>query len=648
MASPFLGLNIGGNALNAFQSSVDTIANNMANVNTKGYTRQETQLESTLAIRVYSRYGSVGTGVQATSVEQIRNQFYDDKFWANNANTGYYDKELYYLEQIQEVMKDDSTQTGFATLFSRLFNNLETLKTNAADPSVRNQFIHQAQNFCTYFNMISNSLSTIQEDCNEEIKNTVEEINNIARKISVLNREINTIEVRGGTANELRDKRALLLDRLSEICKLDTREYKIPNINGGYLGGTNFTVMIDGNVLVDGNDYWELECVALEESQNQTDIDGLYTVQWKDTGTRFINNSESVWGSLNALFMVRDGNNADNLRGMVEEVTVGEGSTITMSQATIKNLNKLAIPEKGELLINNKYYPYNGWSANLNEDGTIRDYTFYLKEELSDNAEDLLTGEKVGCGKSVNSMGIPYYQSQINEFIRTFTELFNEIEESGQTLDGEPMGSFFNFENRMGDNFEFERSSIMRKRLEKLQRQQAIENGELEVEEDFEEEEFEGEEEEDAESYLSIRSWDDSYYKLTASGMCVNATSLRDPNYFATTANIVDGTDAYELAEKLAELQSNVVMFRGDKANTFLETLLSDVAVDTGKVETNQTNFNNVASSLQNMRTSYSGVDEDEEAMNLIKFQNSYNLAAKVISVMDEMYNKLINDTGMV
>ena len=182
MASPFLGLNIGGNALNAFQSSVDTIANNMANVNTKGYTRQETQLESTLAIRVYSRYGSVGTGVQATSVEQIRNQFYDDKFWANNANTGYYDKELYYLEQIQEVMKDDSTQTGFATLFSRLFNNLETLKTNAADPSVRNQFIHQAQNFCTYFNMISNSLSTIQEDCNEEIKNTVEEINEMLKE----------------------------------------------------------------------------------------------------------------------------------------------------------------------------------------------------------------------------------------------------------------------------------------------------------------------------------------------------------------------------------------------------------------------------------------------------------------------------------
>ncbi|MFR5241800.1 MAG: flagellar basal body rod C-terminal domain-containing protein [Roseburia sp.] len=51
---------------------------------------------------------------------------------------------------------------------------------------------------------------------------------------------------------------------------------------------------------------------------------------------------------------------------------------------------------------------------------------------------------------------------------------------------------------------------------------------------------------------------------------------------------------------------------------------------------------------MATQRTSVSGVDEDEEAMNLIKFQNAYNLASKVISVMSEMYDKLINETGVV
>ena len=50
---------------------------------------------------------------------------------------------------------------------------------------------------------------------------------------------------------------------------------------------------------------------------------------------------------------------------------------------------------------------------------------------------------------------------------------------------------------------------------------------------------------------------------------------------------------------------------------------------------------------ISNQRMSVSGVDEDEEALNLVKFQNAYNLSSKVISVMNEIYNKLINETGV-
>jgi flagellar hook-associated protein 1 FlgK len=110
---------------------------------------------------------------------------------------------------------------------------------------------------------------------------------------------------------------------------------------------------------------------------------------------------------------------------------------------------------------------------------------------------------------------------------------------------------------------------------------------------------------------------------------------------------VINGADNSELVDKLMKLQDDVEIFRGDSASSFLETLLSDVTVDTQKAEIFQKNYSNLEASIGNQRTSVSGVDEDEEALNLIKFQNAYNMASKIISVMSEMYNKLINETGV-
>ena len=88
-------------------------------------------------------------------------------------------------------------------------------------------------------------------------------------------------------------------------------------------------------------------------------------------------------------------------------------------------------------------------------------------------------------------------------------------------------------------------------------------------------------------------------------------------------------------------------MFRGDNASAFLETLLSDIAVDTEKTEVFYNNYYNMETVITNQRMSISGVDEDEEALNLVKYQNAYNLNSKVISVMSEIYDKLINETGV-
>ncbi|MCI5856493.1 MAG: flagellar hook-associated protein FlgK [Agathobacter sp.] len=627
MPSTFMGLNIAASGLSAFQTAVSTTANNISNAQTPGYSRQSTTLQATQALRMTARYGSIGTGVAATKITQERDLFYDARYWNNNSSLGLYESKLYYLDQIQGYFKDDNTQTGYTTLFNRMFNNLEgMIGEGAEDKSVRNQFINSAQNLCTYFNSLSDSLSTLQADVNEEIKTTVTNVNAISKKIALLNEKINNVEVRGGYANELRDERANLLDELSKIASVDTREVEIINTYGDNLGGTNFTVTINGQVLVDGSDYRTLDCVSQDYRNNQNDIDGLYSIVWSDTGMNFAVTTDTAGGSLKALFQMRDGNNNEALSGTITGVGTEQRTnqytgaqetvrTITMTPASAKNLASLDIATRGQINVGNKSYTYDGWEAVADEDGNLIEFKYYLTGELNAVEEQNLTGKDAACGQAVEGMGIPYYQEQINEFLRTFAEMFNDIEKSGQTLDGEKMGAFFVASN-------------------------IVTGGEYDMS-DWKPELANGQ------TTYTISSSSSSYYMMTGSTMKVNAKSLLDPGYFSTTVDVTNGSAAYDLITKLKGLQDDVDMFRGDSAGAFLETLLSDVSVDTQEVDVFCKTYTSLEASINNLRTSVSGVDEDEEGIALIKFQNAYNMASKVISVMSQMYDKLINETGV-
>ena len=94
-------------------------------------------------------------------------------------------------------------------------------------------------------------------------------------------------------------------------------------------------------------------------------------------------------------------------------------------------------------------------------------------------------------------------------------------------------------------------------------------------------------------------------------------------------------------------LKSDTEMYRGGGADDFLQCMISDISVDTQKATIFQKNYSNISSAIEKQRMSISGVDNDEEALDLVKFQNAYNMNSKIISVMAEMIDKLINETGV-
>lgn len=603
MPSTFFGLNIAASGLNAFQAAVNTTANNIANVNTEGYTRQVANRAQSESLRVYQRYGTTGSGVTTTSITQIRDEYYDVKYWQNNSSLGLYEKKLYYMNQIEDYFIDDGKQ-GFSTILDEMFNRLDYLSDAAGDRDRRISFISSCQNLSDYFASVAEGLARIQNDANLEVMSTVRNINAIAEKISLVNDQINTIEMQGGYANELRDERALLIDELSAIVPVETKEIQVMNTNDEYyVGCTEFTVKINGQTLVDTRNYRTLECTTRDYKVNQSDIDGLYDIVWSDTGNDFNVYSRFMTGSLKALIDIRDGNNEENFTGTVDSIS---GLSIVVKDASQKSVGEMTMPEEGVITIQNKNFEYTGFEVTFDANGKPT-YTFTLREPAGDGA-DQLTGRRAEIGKSIDYMGVPYYNAQMNEFIRAFSANFNDIQMKGQDLNGDPMGAFF------------------------LARD-VVNGGQWDLAK--------------SDTYTTISSSKASYYKMTAASFEVAKASIKDPSLFSTTANIVEGVDKFELIDEMMPLKDQKILYRGSGSSKFIQCMLSDISVDTEEAKLFYQNHQNISLTITNQRLSISGVDEDEEALDLVKFQNAYNLASKMISTMAEMYDQLILNTAV-
>ncbi len=95
MPSQFFGLNIAYTGLLASNAAMNTTANNIANVQTEGYSRQRVTQQAANALRTFQTYGCAGAGVETLAIELVRDEFYDGRYWDNNAKVGEYSQKQY-------------------------------------------------------------------------------------------------------------------------------------------------------------------------------------------------------------------------------------------------------------------------------------------------------------------------------------------------------------------------------------------------------------------------------------------------------------------------------------------------------------------------------------------------------------------------
>lgn len=630
MPSQFFGLTIGYSGLLAANAALNTTGNNISNVETDGYSRQKVNQSAADALRVFTTYGCAGAGVEVLAIERIRDEFYDVKYWNNNTNTGEYSMKAYYMKQIEDYFADNSTIEGFKTIFDRMMSALAEVQKQSGSDSTKAQFIGSASSLCDYFNSMAANMEQVQKDVNQEIKLKIDEINSIATEIATLNKQINTIELDGKAhANELRDARTKLLDELSAIVDVEVTETPIVDATNPdrYTGANRLIVRIaGGQTLVDTGDYRSLECVARkpEEKVNQSDIDGIYDVYWVanrltgDLGDQFNLYNGAMGGELRGLVQMRDGNNGENFQGTVNNIqTVVDGGktyknvTVKVTKDYLLDMNKLTLSDTGgKINLGNQVFYFTKWEYNAQN----QEYTFTIDESINNaNLTTTRMGKEATIGASVKYQGVPYYMAQMNEWIRTFSEAFNKILKEGYDVKGNQGILMFT------GNHETDEEQYL----------------------------FDGGLNPGVKDTVSVN--DDSYYRLTAKNASILKAMVNDPDLLATKMGQTEGVDEYKNVERLIKMinDKTQVSFRGASTAEFLTCILSDIALNTNSANTFHSNFTNVGKAIDNQRLSISGVDQDEEAVNLVKYQNAYNLASRMIQTMTEIYDRLILQTGV-
>jgi flagellar hook-associated protein 1 FlgK len=205
-----------------------------------------------------------------------------------------------------EVTFNEPSESGFTTIMNEFFNSLQDLAGDPGSLSNRSIVRQRGVTLAKYFNSTAAHFEKMQDDINQQVRIKVEEINSLAGQIQQLNRQIYMSELDGNTANDLRDKRTLLVDRMSEIINVNASEVVVGKLPDGR-ENKHFIITISGKAIVD---HYEISKLAVEQRDvklNAEDIDGLYEVKWADGNTLNIKS-----GELRGLLDIRDGNSGIN------------------------------------------------------------------------------------------------------------------------------------------------------------------------------------------------------------------------------------------------------------------------------------------------------------------------------------------------
>ncbi len=266
-------------------TAINTTGSNIANVNTTNYSRL-TPIFSTVGGGTASDREQAG--VEVKEIKRVYDKFLESQVVSQEQNVGYSDTLKSTLDRVEAVINESETG-GLNDLMSKFWSAWSDLAANPSGSAERNVLVETAKSLASQFQQQGNSLLSIQQDMNSTIVDNLDTINKMTSTLADYNSQIMQIEMNGGSANDLRDKRQDLLNQLSNMMNIQSYEDSKGALNI-YLG--------NGKALVQGETSWNLDAVSNPSNSNYADI-------VINGSTESLNNTLSG-GQLGALLDMRD------------------------------------------------------------------------------------------------------------------------------------------------------------------------------------------------------------------------------------------------------------------------------------------------------------------------------------------------------
>jgi flagellar hook-associated protein 1 len=234
-------MQIGKNGLTIYQVASEVTSENIANVNTEGYSRQRVILES--APPTTHNGFPLGTGVRISTVERYYDKLLQQQLSTAATTSGYDSTKSEVLQEIEPSF-NELTQDGLGSAISNFFGAWQDLSTNPSGTTERQVVLSQAQTLVDNFKSISTTLNNAITTQNAALPTLTDEINNKLTNIAALNGQIKQTELVSGNANEMRDQRDQLVKELSQQIGINYTENSD--------GTTDITFADGGGALVTG------------------------------------------------------------------------------------------------------------------------------------------------------------------------------------------------------------------------------------------------------------------------------------------------------------------------------------------------------------------------------------------------------------
>lgn len=633
------------------QKGLDVTGNNIANINTPGYTRQvldQIALKTGGKDRYQNIYDArVGNGSLSVGISQIRDPYLDIRYRTEMSSVGAMQAKLSALQDIRDILdevgKGDEEFGILEAQFSDFVNSLQKLTTNTNEGEFDTQARTSAQALASLFNSTAKKLTELYENTQKKHESNVKEVNELLIKIRDLNESIRKSEIHGDGALEQRDTRNNLIDQLSEYVKIDVI-YSMEDIGGGQevekltikLGNANpdSGVPTDKTTLVDGLYAGQLSTKTPNKNPdydpNSAEADPAHKSHYQ-----YLTPNGGYTNDVTKAEMVDD----EYYRLTVSALTDSRGKILNEDKA---DQNKYPISKPVELDDNDLYGSLQAVREMLTEKGE-----FSSTDEI-DNIDE----------NAASKRGIQYYQKSLDLLANQFAAVFNEMNTGYMKNEaGEYIG-------KNGFPIKLNGEPIKDTGLTEKQ-QQSLDAAGTTLEKYLEKY---GYQPDGAGVLFSNRGDGNDTTGITAANLSVSKDWANNAVHLVTTytrhEKMEPGTtDNSNITHMIAQMDAKRKFFPkdvvgdtvADKTDMFygsfqqmFTNMQSVLGNDSREATIMLNNYSTTAVDLDSSRMSVSSVDLNDEAANMMQYQKSYAAACRLMTVLDQALEKLINGTGVV